>query len=261
MGWLLVAGIFILAATWPYLLGTYIAVELGAWNPSTERFVLGWIFEVLYIAGLAALFVRVRARRAQQAADEEHRTAQLAASGVVYEAVQGRSVVYRHGDCTVNHRSPEAARKCGKSSIGTTAEALADPSLADYPVAVDTNVNRLAIGLAAAITGVGLVVGLGILVADPINSAAEDATAKPCPARTSISSGPANITMPDLVGRNAGDVEDRLKNRGFTNVELSSANPDYKLVIVASNWTVVSTDPAPGCVVNRSHNVVVHVTK
>ena len=39
--------------------------------------------------------------------------------------------------------------------------------------------------------------------------------------------------------------------RGLTNVELSSANPDYKSVWVASNWTVVRTDPTPGCLVNR----------
>jgi len=49
--------------------------------------------------------------------------------------------------------------------------------------------------------------------------------------------------------------------RGLTNVELSSANPDYKSVWVASNWTVVSTDPTPGCLVNRYDRVVVYVTK
>jgi hypothetical protein len=54
-------------------------------------------------------------------------------------------------------------------------------------------------------------------------------------------------------------VEDRLKGLGLTSVELSSANPEYKSVWVASNWTVVSVDPAAGCVVGRSYPVVVYV--
>ena len=72
---------------------------------------------------------------------------------------------------------------------------------------------------------------------------------------------PPGITLPDIVGQNAGGVEDRLKSLGLTNVELSSANPDYKSLRVASNWTVVSTDPTPGCLVNRYDRVVVYVTK
>lgn len=259
--WIIGSAILFFLAAWPYLLGTYIAVELGAWNPSTERFVVGWIFEVIYVAVLVALFVIVRARRAQQAAIEEQRTAALAASGVVYETMQGRSMVYHHGDCAVSHRSREAAQKCRKSSIRIAAGTLNEPSLSDRPVVVDRTVNRLALRWAAAIAGIGIVVGLGILVADPIHSVAEDASVKPCPTSASTGTRSTNITMPDLVGRNAGDVEDRLNSHGFTNVELSSANPDYKLVIMPSNWTVVSTDPAPGCVVNRSHSVVVHVTK
>ncbi|WP_142282710.1 PASTA domain-containing protein [Mycobacterium aquaticum] len=71
----------------------------------------------------------------------------------------------------------------------------------------------------------------------------------------------SRITMPDLIGQNAGPVEDRLKGLGITNIELSSANPEYKSVWVASNWTVVSTDPPPGCSINAHHQVVVYVTK
>jgi hypothetical protein len=44
-------------------------------------------------------------------------------------------------------------------------------------------------------------------------------------------------------------------------VELSSANPEYKSVWVASNWMVVSTDPGPSCVVGHDNLVTVYVTK
>lgn len=52
----------------------------------------------------------------------------------------------------------------------------------------------------AVILGIGLVVGLVILLTDPIHSPAEDAASKPCPAPTSISGTTASITVPDLVG-------------------------------------------------------------
>ncbi|WP_454730401.1 GmrSD restriction endonuclease domain-containing protein [Cellulosimicrobium protaetiae] len=43
---------------WPYQLGTWIAVEMGAGLPSVQRSVLGWIFEILYLGVLAAIGVR-----------------------------------------------------------------------------------------------------------------------------------------------------------------------------------------------------------
>jgi hypothetical protein len=60
IAWLIAAAVIFFVAAWPYLLGTYIAVRCGAWNPSTERFVVGWCFEVVYIAGLIAAFLAVR---------------------------------------------------------------------------------------------------------------------------------------------------------------------------------------------------------
>ena len=53
---------------------------------------------------------------------------------------------------------------------------------------------------------------------------------------------PPGITLPDIVGQNAGGVEDRLRGLGVTSVELSFATPEYKSVWAPSNWTVVSTD-------------------
>lgn len=109
--------------------------------------------------------------------------------------------------------------------------------------------------------GGGFVAGFGILIADPIHSAAGDAREKPCPAQLAGRSSVVGVTRPDLVGQNAGGVEARLKALSLTSAELSSANPEYKSVWVASNWTVVSTDPGPGCGVNATDHVTVYVTK
>jgi hypothetical protein len=188
----------------------------------------------------------------------------LTASGAVYEAKQGRSVVYRHGTCTVNHRSPATAASCRKSAPPALGDLPAASSVSDGPLTGRPTTNRSAVAWPAAILGVGLIVGLVILLADPIHripSPAEQAKSKPCPAPISIDGASANITMPDLLGQNAGGVESQLKRLGLTSVELSSANPKYKSVWVASNWTVVSTDPNPGCVVGHDNLVTVYVTK
>jgi hypothetical protein len=119
-------GLFLLVA-WPYLLGTYIAVQAGAPNPSTARNAVGWLFEIVYlcclIGGPIVWYVLTKEQRAQRAAgaeqrhaelmaEEAQRRADLIASGVVYETHAGRSVAYRHGRCTVNHRTWETAASC-----------------------------------------------------------------------------------------------------------------------------------------------------
>lgn len=257
----MLAAAFFVVVAWPYLLGTYIAVECGAWNPSTERFVVGWLFEVIYIAALVALVVIARARYGQRAAMQAHRLAVLRASGAVYEAQSGRSVIYRHGTCTVNHRSAQTAARCTRSTHEALPPISDAQSVPDGVTKTEHDAIRAAIRWSAGVFAAGLVVGLVVLVADPIHSAAGDARSKPCP--TLIAGGVRHpvVTMPDLVGQNAGGIETQLKRLGLNNVELSSANPDYKSVWVASNWTVVSTDPAPGCEINSTQQVVIYVTK
>lgn len=261
LAWLVLGVAFFVVVAWPYLLGTYIAVQCGAWNPSTERFAVGWLFEVIYIAALVGWVVLARASHGRRAAIKAHQFAVLRASGAVYETQSGRSVVYRHGTCTVNHRSAETAARCTRSTHETLPQ-IADAQSA--PEAVAT-LERGAIGVAvrwsAGVLVVGLAVGLAVLVADPIHSAAGDARSKPCPSLITVGASPHVVSMPDLVGQNAGGVEAQLKRLGLNNVELSSANPEYKSVWVASNWTVVSTDPAPGCDINAVQQVVIYVTK
>lgn len=258
-----VALVFFVAA-WPYLLGTFIAVRCGAENPSTIRFVVGWCFEVLYIAGLLAWLLITRERNARRAAEEAQRIAELTASGAVYQARHGRSVTYRHGKCTTNHRSAETAASCRKSPPPAPENLQTASAVSDSPLVGRPKTNRSAIAWPAAILGSGLIVGLVVLLVDPIHripSPAEQAISKPCPVSISVGGASANIKMPDLHGQNAGGVERQLKGLGLASVELSSANPKYKSVWVPSNWTVVSTYPRSGCVVGRDNLVTVYVTK
>lgn len=57
----IVGGILLLivfcAFAWPYFLGTWLAVQFGADNPSTAREVTGWVFEALWLGGLAFLAI------------------------------------------------------------------------------------------------------------------------------------------------------------------------------------------------------------
>lgn len=264
LGVLIVVAVLFFAAAWPYFLGTFIAVRCGAENPSTARFVVGWCFEVLYVAGILAWCITARQRGAQEAAVAAQQMAQLAASGAVYEARNGRSTLYRHGTCTVNHRSAETASACRKSAPPTF--------LADSTAAFDTNgsstdrpaKNNAAVAWPAAVLGVGFTIGMIVLLVDPIHripTPAEQARSKPCPSPISIDGTQPSIKMPDLIGLNAGGVEARLKGLGLSSVDLESANAKHKSVWVPSNWTVVSTDPGPGCLLGHENIVTVYVTK
>jgi hypothetical protein len=261
IAWLFAAAIVFFIAAWPYLLGTYIAVRCGAWNPSTERFVVGWLFETVYIAGLAAWFLWLREDRDQRAVDEARRMAALSASGVVYEAKYGHSVVYCHGTCAVNHRSPGTAASCTKSSPVAFEQPPDATPAHESPLSAGAWFGKSVVHWPVAILVVGFVVGLVILLVDPIHSAAEDAAFKPCPTHAFTSGVSAHVTMPDFAGVNATTAETKLKSLGITNVVLTSANPEYKSVWVASNWTVVSTDPASGCSLESADRVEVYVTK
>jgi hypothetical protein len=50
---------------------------------------------------------------------------------------------------------------------------------------------------------------------------------------------PVPLKMPEVVGQNAAVAQDTLKKAGFTNVQLGSADPGDKLVILPQNWKVV----------------------
>jgi hypothetical protein len=43
------------AIIWPWFLGSYLAVQCGADNPSPARTITGWVFEAAWLACLGAL--------------------------------------------------------------------------------------------------------------------------------------------------------------------------------------------------------------
>lgn len=63
VGIVLLVGFLVVA--WPYLLGTWLAVRLGAGNPSTARSVVGWSLESLWLAALVVVpaWIAIEARR------------------------------------------------------------------------------------------------------------------------------------------------------------------------------------------------------
>jgi hypothetical protein len=77
----------------------------------------------------------------------------------------------------------------------------------------------------------------------------------------STSAAPTQINIPEVSGQNAEIVRKKLEKMGLTDVSLSSANPKYSVVVLASNWTCVSIEPAPGTVVMSDDPVVVKVYK
>lgn len=103
---LLLLAVAALAAVWPWFLGTYLAVQFGADNPSTTRTLVGVAFVVPWLAVLVLAGVLIRRRRAK------YRAEVAAYNAVRPVAGPGGSAVYHHGGCTINHRTPESAQKC-----------------------------------------------------------------------------------------------------------------------------------------------------
>ena len=84
------------------------------------------------------------------------------------------------------------------------------------------------------------------------------AFAEPAATSTTV---PTPVTIPEVSGQNAEIVRKNLEKLGLTDVNLSSANPNYSVVVLASNWTCVSIEPPPGTVVESDDPVVVKVYK
>lgn len=107
-GGLLLVLLAVLVAAGPWYLGAFLAVQFGADNPSATRTLVGWLFELPWIAVLVVAAVVIARRRAKYKAEV-----------AAYNAVRpvpgpGGSTVYHHGGCTINHKTAEAAQKCTK---------------------------------------------------------------------------------------------------------------------------------------------------
>ncbi|KMV23316.1 hypothetical protein ACT16_06460 [Mycobacterium heckeshornense] len=91
---------------WPWWLGTWLAVQFGAGNPSTTRSVFGWLFELPWLVFLVFALVTLVRLRAQHAAAVAEFQAVRPVTG------PGGHTVYHHGACSINHRTYDAAARC-----------------------------------------------------------------------------------------------------------------------------------------------------
>jgi hypothetical protein len=121
----------------------------------------------------------------------------------------------------------------------------------------------LALALAACSSGQTTSSPSTVTVTQPQRSTVAVAApgAPPTQVATTTAAASSELTIPEVSGQNAEIVRKKLENMGLTDVNLSSANPKYSVVVLASNWTVVSIEPAPGTVVNANDPVVVKVYK
>ncbi len=90
-------------------------------------------------------------------------------------------------------------------------------------------------------------------------SPAEMAATAMCPTDETGYYGTPKVAMPNIIGDSAAYGNPKFLR--FAKVNLVSANPKYKSVWEPKNWTVVSTDPAPGCSIGPDYPVTVYVTK
>jgi hypothetical protein len=96
--------------------------------------------------------------------------------------------------------------------------------------------------------------------ASPTESPTPDRAASTTPAYQSTE--PVTLTIPDdLVGQNAAVAQDRLERMGFTRIEFGSVDPDNTVVLLPSNWTVMSVEPEPGSEVLSDSLLVLRCTK
>lgn len=102
----LILVVIVFAVSWPYYLGTWIAVQLGAGPTSTTRGIIGWLFEATYVLTLfAALMAYVSRKSAlQAAANKQLRLQQLTAE---LDELERRKDEARH-------RLTEAVGECQK---------------------------------------------------------------------------------------------------------------------------------------------------
>lgn len=103
---MIVASLAFFLLSWPYDLGTFIAVQAGAPNPSGVRTTVGWLLELPWLALLVVVTIYLHGKHSQRLQQMAAFHAPRATRG------PGHSIVYHHGACTANHRTPDAAGRC-----------------------------------------------------------------------------------------------------------------------------------------------------
>lgn len=119
---------------------------------------------------------------------------------------------------------------------------------------------RAVLTTAAALFAVALM-GCGSTAAPtPAPQTLAQTTETPSPS-PSPSPSVVDLEMPNLVGKNAAVADDMLTKAGFTNVDFGSQDPDDKVVIMRSNWTVTKQSTKAGEKVKSDAKIVLTCTK
>ncbi len=119
-----------MAVAWPYFLGTWIAVQSGAGNPSTARAVTGWVFEALWLIGWAALAAWVW--RSDQRDKEEARRREVMAREQEASFGPAGFRLYKSAEASVSSIAASEAARAGwlgdpaKFDFRADLEAIAD---------------------------------------------------------------------------------------------------------------------------------------
>ena len=102
--------VFMLFA-WPYFVGTWVAVRLGADNPSTARSVTGWVLEVLWLGGLLSLagWSWLKKQRIQ----DEARRLELLKQQRIREFGSAGAHLYEQADASVSMIAASEAARTG----------------------------------------------------------------------------------------------------------------------------------------------------
>ena len=107
--WAILLFLLFMVVAWPYFLGTWLAVQLGADNPSTARSVTGWVLEVLWL-GLWVWF-GVWAWLENKRKQDEARRLELLAQQRKREFGSAGARLFEQADASVsNIAASEAAR-------------------------------------------------------------------------------------------------------------------------------------------------------
>jgi len=118
----ILAGIAFLAIAWPYLLGTWLAVQAGAENPSTERSVTGWVFEAIWLIILVSIVIAVWVRSARKE-EEARRLAALK---------EQRKADFGQAGAQLYEEAEASVAKIAKSEAARTGWLGDDPAAYDF---------------------------------------------------------------------------------------------------------------------------------
>ena len=134
------------AIVWPFLLGAYIAEQLGAENPSTARAISGWVFESVYLGLIAVVIIGAILRWVEGQRESKYALAQQEALDELEETERVLSALVEERDSrfarietyenTIAHfrTSPGGVRNdhtpAGERSFLFTGSYLAQPRVA-----------------------------------------------------------------------------------------------------------------------------------